>query len=266
MAKLVPVSRAEERLWRFLKELASAAGDRWDDVVLLGGTMVRVHEVIHTGDGRRVTRVSADADFALKPETELVAERSFAEILGSLGLRPTTRPPDQVTFVREAGDGSIDVQVDLVAASPRDRFSELSQATEIGEYHRVAIAPGADVAVARSAVVQVDVTGIGTLNVRLPDLESAVVTKLCNLRLDRHKHVQDLQDVETLLGLIGDDVSELIALLCDTDAGGWAMEALQLSFGAGGDARLRLADAGLDGRVLVVRARALMAQIDCDQR
>ena len=266
MAKLIPVSQAEERLWHFLMELASAAGGRWDEAVLLGGTMVRVHEVIHSGDGRHVTRLSADADFALRPETELLAEQSFAGILESLGLKPTTPPPDQVTFVRQSGDGSIDVQVDLVAASPRDRFSELPQATEIGEYQRVAIDPGADVAVARSSVVQVEVVGIGVLNVRLPDLESAVITKLCNLRLDRPKHIQDLQDVETLLGLIGDAVAELIALLCDTDAGGWAVEALQLSFGPGGDARLRLAEAGLDGRELVARARALMAQIDCDQR
>jgi hypothetical protein len=171
-----------------------------------------------------------------------------------------------VTFVRKFEDGSIDVQVDLVAASARDRFSEMPQATEIGEYHRVVVAPGADIAVARSSVIEVDVAGIGVVSVRLPDLESALITKLCNLRLDRPKHVQDLQDVETLLGLIGDAVSELIDLLCDTEAGGWALEAMQLSFGPGGDARLRLAEAGFDGGQLRARARTVMAQVDCEER
>jgi hypothetical protein len=266
VAKLIPVSEAEERLWQFLMDLALAAGSRWDDAVLLGGTMVRVHEVVHSGDARRVTRLSADIDFALLPEAELAAPQSFAEILSSLGLSPTTPPPDQVTFVRKFEDGSIDVQVDLVAASARDRFSELPQATEIGEYHRVVVAPGADIAVARSSIIELDVAGIGVVSVRLPDLESALITKLCNLRLDRPKHVQDLQDVETLLELIGDAVSELIDLLCDTEAGGWALEAMQLSFGPSGDARLRLAEAGFDEGELRARARTLMAQVDCEER
>jgi hypothetical protein len=52
MARLIPVTQQEEDLWMFIRDLAQAAGDRWADAVLLGGTMVRVHEVVaHTSAG-----------------------------------------------------------------------------------------------------------------------------------------------------------------------------------------------------------------------
>lgn len=260
MARLIPVSRQEEELWVFIRELSLTAQDRWKQVVLLGGTMVRVHEVVAAGDGRKVTRPSSDLDIALDPTIELSAPTPFKDVLRSLGLEPENEEPDQVTFVRKSSEGVVLIQVDLVAGVEQERFTATSPRVEVAPGHRVAIAPGADLAVARAVSVALDVHKVGALTVRIPDIESAIVMKLCNLRLDRSKQAQDLQDFSTLLDLLP-SADELLILMTQTRSGSWAAEALALFFGQGGQARHLLMEEGIPADRIIAQGAALLARL-----
>jgi hypothetical protein len=259
MARLIPVTQQEEDLWVFIRDLAQAAGERWADAVLLGGTMVRIHEVVAAEDGRKVTRPSSDLDIALDPSVELAAPTPFREVLRTMGLEPADPEPDQVTFVRRNDVGDVLIQVDLVAGVEQERFTATSPKVELATDHRVVVAPGADLAVSRSVTVDLDVTSVGRVSVRIPDIESAIVMKLCNLRLDRPKQAQDLRDFSTLMDLL-ENVDDLVDLLGKSRSGSWAVEALRLYFGPGGQARHLLVESGAAPDRVLAQGSALLSR------
>lgn len=262
MARLIPLDAPEERVYRLVQRLCDHDRGVWLASVVLGGMMVRLLQVLHSGNPRMRARVTADLDVAVLP---LHAEesRTLAALLQSIGLRSVPGEPFRLVELSE--EGEILSEVNLLAAEPQPSSIRAQPPREdVGGGVRTVVTPGARLALRESRVERFEVEVPGEsfeIDVRLPSLEAAIVSKACNLILDRNKLIQDVTDLETLLLMLGANVGELLRLLTHETEGRWAADVLDRSFGTHSDLMSRLRREGYDSPGFVPRVRALLRRL-----